>query len=66
MAKENYTYDTVKSLCKSNGLSISRLEKKCGIANGTVGRWRKYSPKVTTLAKVADFFGVTVDSLVAR
>ena len=60
------TYDKVKELCKQRGLSICGLEKECRIANGTIGKWRTISPKVTTLTKVADFFGVTVDSLVTR
>lgn len=56
-------YKNVVRLCKENGISIARLERETGIGNGTIGRWEKSSPSVDNAKKVADFFGVTVDSL---
>lgn len=58
-------YDNVVSLCKNKGISIARLEIETGIGNGTIGRWKKSSPNVDNVKKVADFFGVTVDRLIA-
>ena len=58
-------YENVVSLCKKAGISIARLEIETGIGNGTIGRWKKSSPNVDNVKKVADFFGVTVDSLIA-
>ena len=58
-------YENVVSLCKKEGISIARLEIETGIGNGTIGRWKKSSPNVENVKKVADFFGVTVDSLIA-
>lgn len=57
------TYHKIKALCKERGTSIRKVEQDCGIANGTIGRWRTRDAKVTTLAKIADFFGVTLDEL---
>ena len=57
-------YENVVSLCKKSDISISRLEIETGIGNGTIGRWKKSSPNVDNVKKVADFFGVTVDSLI--
>ena len=56
-------YKNVVRLCKEKGISIARLERETGIGNGTIGRWEKSSPSVDNAKKVADFFGVTVDSL---
>lgn len=58
-------YENVVSLCKKNGISIARLEIETGIGNGTIGRWKSSSPSVERLKKVADFFHVTVDSLIS-
>lgn len=56
----------ISSLCKEKGISIAKLEKEVGLGNGTIGKWAESSPKVDTLKKVADFFGVTVDSLLVK
>jgi transcriptional regulator with XRE-family HTH domain len=52
-------------MCEKRKISIAVLEKECGIANGTIGKWnlRKSSPSVATVQKIADYFGVTVGYL---
>lgn len=59
-------YENVKRLCKERGITIMELEKACGIANGTVGKWslKVSSPRVETLLRIASYFGVSVDELV--
>ena len=46
-------------------MSIWRLEKECGIGNGAVGKWaqKTSAPRIDTISKVAEYFGVTVDEL---
>lgn len=51
----------IKALCRKNHISISRLEKECGIGNCTICKWDKSSPRVDSLQKVADFFGVGIE-----
>ena len=58
-------YRKIADLCKQRGISIAKLEREVGIGNGTIGRWEVSSPTVEKLKKVADFFGVSVDSLLA-
>lgn len=53
----------ISKLCEEKEISISKLEKECGIGNGTIGRWGKSNPTSDKLKKVADYFGVTVDEL---
>lgn len=59
-------YQNIAALCKEKNISIARLERETGIGNGTIGRWGKTSPSVDNVKKVADFFGVTVDSLIEQ
>ena len=56
-------YDNISCLCKERGISIAKLERELGIGNGTIGKWANSSPTAEKLKRVADYFGVTVDSL---
>ena len=55
----------ITKLCKERGISIAKLERETGISNGTISRWGASSPTVENVRKVADFFNVTIDTLVA-
>lgn len=48
-------FEKVMDYCKKEGLSISFFEKKCGIGNGTVSKWKDdvSKPSVATLEKIA-------------
>ena len=59
-------YKNILSLCKEKNISVSKLEKETGLATGTVGKWRSFSPTVDNVKKVAEFFGVSIDSLVVE
>ena len=53
----------IKRLCEEHKTSIWALERATGIGNGVIARWERASPRVDSLQKVADYFGVTVDEL---
>lgn len=54
----------LKRLCDRDGISISTLEKRVGASMNSIRRWDRIDPRVSTVKKVADYFGVTIDSLV--
>ena len=58
-------YDNVKRLCWEKHTTICALEKDCGIGNGSIGKWADgdTNPRIGTLKKIADYFGITVDEL---
>ena len=58
-------YESVKRLCEKNKTNIAAVEKACGIANGTIGKWnsKDAAPRVSTVKAIADYFGCTVDEL---
>ena len=58
-------YTNIYNLCKKRGISIAKLEKEMGFGNATVRGWANSSPTVEKLKAVADYFGVTVDALLA-
>lgn len=60
--------DNIEILCKEKKTSICALERELSIANGTIGKWRdpKRSPRLENVKRIADYFGVTVDELLAE
>ena len=55
--------DRVKKLCQNEGISISELEKRLDIGNGTIGRWNYSKPRAEVISKVAAYFEVSIDFL---
>ncbi len=55
--------EKIRKLCEENGISVRKLEQEVGIANGTIRRWYEQCPAADRLKRVADFFGVSMDSL---
>lgn len=55
----------IDALCRKNNISRTILEERAGISNGALGKWEKspYGPSITTLKKVADYFGVPVATI---
>lgn len=54
----------IEELCRKKGTNIHQLELKAGIGNGTIRRWDKSEPSLSSLFKVADALGVSVNSLI--
>lgn len=53
----------IEELCKKNGITFAELERTVGIGNGLIRKWDGHDPRVSSLKKVADYFGVTMDEL---
>ena len=58
-------YENILRLCKERNVTIARLEKECGFGNATVRGWQVSSPSIAKVQKVAEYFGVSVDDLLA-
>lgn len=64
--RENRTsnlYASIQQLCKKHNITIAFLERACGLGNGTIKKWGTAASSVDRLKKVADYFGVSIDSL---
>ena len=54
-------YNKIMNYCNQNRLSVSAFEKKCGIANGTVGKWKDGgNPSLGTWQKIVSSTGVPI------
>lgn len=58
--------ERIKQLCEAKGETLASLERKMDFGNGTIRRWGETTPSGDKLAKVADFFHVSVDYLMGR
>lgn len=60
MANEKTVFfQRVEALCREKGMDVSDLEQEAGIGGGTIPGWRKgATPRLKTIIKLADFFGV--------
>lgn len=58
----------LKELRESKKISQQELAAKIGVSQSTIGMWesRKREPSFSTIEKIADFFGVSVDYLLGR
>lgn len=59
-------YDNIQSLCRQKGISISGLCIEIGTSKSVMSdlkSGKKKTLSAATLAKIADYFGVTVDHL---
>lgn len=59
-------YEKIKELAARQKISITALEEKLKIANGTIRRWGKTNPGIDKVQKVADYFNVDIDYLLGN
>ena len=59
------SYEVFEKLCKQRGVRTIDVSRKTEVSTATFTNWKqgKYTPKVETLQRIADYFGVTVDFL---
>lgn len=57
-------YDNICRFAEKRNISITDLEKKASIGNGTIGKWKNgVSPSLDKLKAVADVLNVKVATL---
>ncbi|WP_371069108.1 helix-turn-helix domain-containing protein [Sediminibacillus sp. JSM 1682029] len=60
------TLERVKELCKMKGITVSRLEEELEIPKNTIYQWKRITPSLEKIEKVADYFDVSTDYLLGR
>lgn len=54
----------IESILKEKGLTFSRVERECGLGNGTIKRWSEQSPRLDKLIVISQYLEVSLDYLV--
>lgn len=58
-------YNNVKKICEEKKKSISQMERDLAFPRGSVYKWDESVPSVTKVQKVADYFGIPIEQLLA-
>lgn len=58
-------YDKVKAIADEKKISIAALERKAGLSNGTIGKWRdgKNGVRFESVKAVADALEIDIKEL---
>ena len=56
--------DRIEGVIKEKGTNFKRVERECGLGNGTIKRWREQSPRLDKLILVSEYLQVSLDYLV--
>lgn len=61
-------YDVFSELCEKRGTSPIEVRKELGISQSTMASWksRGLTPNATTIARLAEYFNVSVDYLLGK
>lgn len=61
-------YENIEKICEKKNISISALEKRAGLGNGTIGKWKSgdVSPTIDSLCAVANALGIEVTRLLKK
>ena len=61
-------YDKFKQLCEQKNVSCTKAAVEMGLSNATPTKWKKTgaTPDSATLAKVSDYFGVSIGYLLDK
>ncbi|MBQ4465439.1 MAG: hypothetical protein II916_05705 [Oscillospiraceae bacterium] len=58
-------YERLKTLCKENGTSVSKMLTELKLSTGSTGAWKRGQlPKGETLAAIADYLHTSIDFLI--
>ena len=54
----------IKNLCDKNNITIFVLEKQIKVSRGVLYTWKKSSPSVEKVKKIAEYFNISMNYLV--
>ncbi|MDY4510765.1 helix-turn-helix transcriptional regulator [Streptococcus hyovaginalis] len=60
------TFERIKSLAKSRGYSISKLEENLGLSKNAIYAIKRNQPSAERLQEIANYFNVSTDYLLGR
>lgn len=60
------TFERIKSLAKSRGYSIAKLEENLGLSKNAIYAIKRNQPSAERLQEIADYFNVSTDYLLGR
>lgn len=60
-------YKRLRDLCEQNGMTVNELAAALGLSSGSPTAWKNGTvPRVKTIERIAEYFGVSSDSLIGQ
>ena len=56
--------ENIKRIAKEKGVKITQMENDLGFSEHYISKWDKYNPSIDKVVAVADYLGVSIDTLV--
>ena len=56
----------IKDIAKKCGIPVSQIERENGFSEKSIRDWDKHRPSIDKVIAVADYFGVSIDTLLGR
>jgi transcriptional regulator with XRE-family HTH domain len=57
-------WERLSEVAKKQGKPLQQAYRAVGLGKGTISGWKESFPRVDKIAAIADFYGVSLDSLV--
>ncbi|MDW3926450.1 helix-turn-helix transcriptional regulator [Staphylococcus saprophyticus] len=58
---ENNIGKRIKELADAKGVTIAHVERKVGLSNGQLAKWKSRAPRIDKANEVANYLGVSLD-----
>ena len=59
-------YERIKVFAALNRKNIRQIEEELKITHGNLKKWQKSTPSIDSVVRMADYFGVSIDTLLGR
>ena len=59
-------FENIQEICNGKGITIAELERKAGLKNGAIGKWKTSSPTIKNLQAVSKVLKVSISRLIAN
>lgn len=57
-------YEKVKAVAKEKGTSISEIERKCKLSQGSICKWNEINPAFDKVVSIAKYLDVPISEFV--
>lgn len=57
-------YENIKNIASNKGISVNRIETDLKLGKAVISKWNKNRPSVDKVALVANYLGVSIETLV--
>ena len=58
--------DNIKAVCADRGITVTELERRIGISDNGIYKWKTNSPSIDKVRRVSEVLNVPIERLIGR